>query len=740
MDISQHGRQNERLLCQLQTKAEGEKIDLMSLPTAEQLKLVQEYLIYKTITGSHSYGTNLPGAESDLDIQGVFIAPPKFTLGCLFSIEQVQIPGEDTEIYELAKIVKLAANCNPNIIELLYTDDDILFIDPAWERIRAARHLFLSKVAKFRFSGYAFAQMKRIKGHHRWINHPQPEQEPQLLDFAKIVNTDAATIFLPGEVTPVRDLDDRFRRRCLEDGFLIKINNGTYRIYQSSNFHKKAVSDDGYNIQYVDITENELLRRGKDLRFLGILVVQQEEYQKAHKDWKDYWFWKHHRNPLRSALEEKHGYDCYSSDTQFLTEQGWKYFDDISDEKLATYNQTTGQIEYQNATERHDALYTGNMYRINGTHTDIRVSGNHRMYISPYSRNAKFSFPWEFSQVCRLPDCFDVKRSVNPRVRQFKNDDPCGIDLRFYLKIMGWYISDGSVARRLSNGTPSVLSISQMQGGRLHWRISRARADYMKCGVQINEYSHKRPHKDKKEMTWTIPHREISARITKECGIGSRNKKLPRWVFHLSERMGEILLDAMHAGDGTDSRPGDARIYYTSSPQLADDVHELAFLCGYETSLWGPYDGMYHVHINKEQDENKRLVRSANVSVEKVSGQRIVCFTVPNEILITRRNGKIGIQGNTKHAMHLIRLLRMAKEILTEGKVIVRRPDAEELIAIRNGKFDYATMLAQAEEMEQELDALYDSSSLQHSADIEAINELYIEVVNEFWHRKGITN
>jgi len=58
----------------------------------------------------------------------------------------------------------------------------------------------------------------------------------------------------------------------------------------------------------------------------------------------------------------------------------------------------------------------------------------------------------------------------------------------------------------------------------------------------------------------------------------------------------------MHAGDGTDARPGDAQIYYTSSPQLADDVNELAFLCGYETSLWGPYEGMYHVHINKEKD------------------------------------------------------------------------------------------------------------------------------------------
>ncbi|KKL74011.1 hypothetical protein LCGC14_2069170, partial [marine sediment metagenome] len=61
------------------------------------------------------------------------------------------------------------------------------------------------------------------------------------------------------------------------------------------------------------------------------------------------------------------------------------------------------------------------------------------------------------------------------------------------------------------------------------------------------------------------------------------------------------LLDALHA-DGTDCcRPHDAQIYYTASPQLADDVQELAFLCGFETAKWGPYKndgiGMYQVHI-----------------------------------------------------------------------------------------------------------------------------------------------
>lgn len=42
-----------------------------------------------------------------------------------------------------------------------------------------------------------------------------------------------------------------------------------------------------------------------------------------------------------------------------------------------------------------------------------------------------------------------------------------------------------------------------------------------------------------------------------------------------------------------------------------------------------------------------------------------------------------------KHAMHLVRLLRMGTEILTQGKLIVYRPDREELIQIRNGSWPY---------------------------------------------------
>ena len=89
-----------------------------------------------------------------------------------------------------------------------------------------------------------------------------------------------------------------------------------------------------------------------------------------------------------------------------------------------------------------------------------------------------------------------------------------------------------------------------------------------------------------------------------------------------------------------------------------------------------------------------------------------------------------------KHAMHLVRLMRMAKEILEEGEVRVRRPDAQELLAIRNGSKTYEEIVAYAEEMDAYLEETYKKSSLPESVDRVMARDLYLEMLSEFWKIK----
>ena len=59
---------------------------------------------------------------------------------------------------------------------------------------------------------------------------------------------------------------------------------------------------------------------------------------------------------------------------------------------------------------------------------------------------------------------------------------------------------------------------------------------------------------------------------------------------------------------------------------------------------------------------------------------------------------------DTKHAMHLFRLLRMGEEILRDGIVRVLRPDAEWLLSVRDGALSYEQVIQMAAEHEARLE------------------------------------
>ena len=145
--------------------------------------------------------------ESDVDVRGICIPPRAYFLGCYSQFEQRignlwdiadeegtdlvyssymftgldeilgrQVDGKeeiDTVVYDLRKFLNLAAKCNPNIIELLFSPDDICILTSRFfDMLQEKRDLFLSTKAKHTFSGYAHAQLKRIRGHRNWLLNP----------------------------------------------------------------------------------------------------------------------------------------------------------------------------------------------------------------------------------------------------------------------------------------------------------------------------------------------------------------------------------------------------------------------------------------------------------------------------------------------------------------------------------------------------------------------------------------
>jgi len=220
-------------------------------------EFVEKNLIYECVAGSHAYG--FATSESDLDLRGITIPPIEYVIG-LENFEQQEFKNEDRVIYGLKKFIQLAANCNPNIIEILYMPEKhIKFIDKAGQMLLDNAELFLSKKAKFTFSGYAFAQLKRIKMHKKWIDNPPEKPNPK--DYV---------------VT-------RY--------FILKEKDG-------NNMPTKVSKE-----LYDEYPEN---KRWTDT---GV----DSSYEAHLKHYKHYCEWRKNRNPKRAEIEEKYKYDTKHS-------------------------------------------------------------------------------------------------------------------------------------------------------------------------------------------------------------------------------------------------------------------------------------------------------------------------------------------------------------------------------------------------------------------------------------------
>jgi hypothetical protein len=85
-----------------------------------------------------------------------------------------------------------------------------------------------------------------------------------------------------------------------------------------------------------------------------------------------------------------------------------------------------------------------------------------------------------------------------------------------------------------------------------------------------------------------------------------------------------------------------------------------------------------------------------------------------------------------KHGMHCIRLLRSGLEILKTGDLIVDRNqagDADDLKAILRGEYSYERLMKMADDLMQEMEIVYQQSSLPHSPNHKQISELCMELV-----------
>lgn len=145
-------------------------------------KCLGNNIILLTTGGSHAYGTDVE--TSDLDIRGITLNSKEeiLTMKCTDKPFENREEEKDVTIYFLKQIINLLTNANPNVLEILGTKEDQLFICTKEGRmLRNNADMFLSKRAYASFGGYAIQQLRRLQNALARDSYPQVEKEKHIL-------------------------------------------------------------------------------------------------------------------------------------------------------------------------------------------------------------------------------------------------------------------------------------------------------------------------------------------------------------------------------------------------------------------------------------------------------------------------------------------------------------------------------------------------------------------------------
>ncbi len=372
-------------------------------------------------------------------------------------------------------------------------------------------------------------------------------------------------------------------------------------------------------------------------------------------------------------------FGCYSEDTEFLSRDGWHRHDEWREGmEIAAFDPVSGSLRWESPHLLNAYPYGGPMIRFLAPGTDVLVTPNHRMMVKPAwgapkgDLRVKYPRGWSFVEANALggspwltPYAVPFDHNESPRDSIAMGGKEYAADSAY--RMLGWWLAEGSL-------NDNALQFAQAQGP----LADAFKATLSGMGIDYNVTEKRYAYAGREHelpmcyirTRGTVP---LAKWIEQHCGKGAENKRIPRIVWPSTNKHRRILLEALIDGDGTRKRTG-AALYCTCSPQLADDVQQLAIELGHSATIRrDPPAEVHHlprytVKISRPDRGPLTLRTARHQSIEQYAGT-VYCFTTPSGAYLTRRNGKIAIQGNSAFWSNLPRLTVYVEKLTDKDAV-----------------------------------------------------------------------
>jgi len=344
---------------------------------------------------------------------------------------------------------------------------------------------------------------------------------------------------------------------------------------------------------------------------------------------------------------------CYSSDTEVLTNLGWKKYNEVGDLKIAQFDKEKNTIQFISHKGLYVYNYNGKMYHFKNKRNDILVTPNHKMLAREFSQkkyseilaeNLKYNYikfrnSGEFlgaeKEFFVLSAITHKQNRIHEKyAHQHRNKN---IPMNLWLEFLGYYLSEGGIE------TVPTIGIVQNKGEKCEkiGRCLKKLTEILGCSLSIIDCG--------KYIRFKITQTQLYETL-KENGSRCYFKNLNIDFSTLSKKQLKILYNALMLGDGS----SDGKYFSSTSKELADDVQIISHLIGNSSS-----QSIHYKEGSRGKRKTAYRVTMSNLiepsirkkSIRKIDYRgKVFCFSTETGFFVTRRNGKIAIQGNTLRA------------------------------------------------------------------------------------------
>lgn len=363
--------------------------------------------------------------------------------------------------------------------------------------------------------------------------------------------------------------------------------------------------------------------------------------------------------------------ECYSYDTEILTEKGWQRFDSLDkDLKVMQYNSEDRSTSFIKPIRYIEKEYEGELVHLRSEDNfDFLVTPNHELLIKNGRNFTKVEADkLKINSSRKIAVSGDIHKSI-------------GIDDLSPLERLAIALqADGSIGRIKTRGGVSLqFSFSKER------KIERF-LDLMELGkfkYTENKPSPKKGNCKEKRRFWV----SLDVNLTKNL-----------WdIFTLTDitkLKAKSIIEEMLHWDGYKSQKS-SYLYTSCVKSQADFYQAVSHIAGYKTKMSKVIDtrsdnfsDVYRLFINL----SKNTVGISGMIKSYVPyNDKVYCVTVPDGNIVVRRNGKVAIAGNCQ--LLDVNTLKQIMSRVAEGSKLILILDPNQTYGANRGVEGYKKLL-----------------------------------------------